>query len=699
MSFHHSAAFVRVVVLVTFALLSVPFGPAVAADPSADPALESEIPEGTELIVVSATRGAHDLSTLPMSATVHSGKELDEAPDYALDGVLRNVPGVFVTTRSSAVTHPTAQQISMRGLGGSRSLVLLDGVPVNDGFGGWINWSKLPIRNLERVDVVRGAGASLWGNYAMGGVVNVVTRPADERAVIARGSYGSFDTGTADAYVSDATGDTGVSLRYRFFDTDGYKVVAKGQRGSVDREASSRSHFLDGRIDHAFSDSTLANLTLTLFDEDRNVGTPITDNSRKSLDSALRLTHDAEEFGQFRLSIFGSAQQFDNNNSCVDPPPVTDTCREGPRASESRIIEQDIPTGQVGAFFEWSKGFEPWDALLTAGLDFQHVQARNREELFAPYPDPGSRTTSGKQETLGGYLQAELYPLEDLEVLASVRVDYWRTFDGERRSNRGLPTDGLTRFRDQSEVEVSPRLSLRYAVDESLALRGGVYRAFRAPNLNELYRGFFAGGRVFSGNPELGSELLRIGGELGFDWTVGPATLHVTGYWNELDDFIDFVFSGGGFVRQNFTQVRARGVEIELPIQLTETILIAPSYVFADSTIQKFGTTGSSRVGNQIRNVPRNTFLFTARYDDPDWFRLEFLGRYIGVSYGDDRNTDKLEPHFVLDVSLSRKLGEHWEVFLMAQNITDEEYVARRVGDLGTIGVPQNFWGGIRYDW
>lgn len=687
--------FAPFIALAAAGLLCALSSAAVAADEGLEPALAAEVPDDTEVIVVSATRGKHDLSTLPMSATVLSAKELDEAPDYALDGVLRSVPGVFVTTRSSAVTHPTAQVISMRGLGGSRSLVLLDGVPLNDGFGGWINWSKIPSRNIERVEVVRGAGASLWGNYAMGGVVNVITRPADERAVIARGSYGSFNTGTADAYVSDVTGDTGVSLRYRFFDTDGYKVVAKDQGGSIDRKASSRSHYLDGRVDHAFSDSTIASFTLTLFDEERNVGTPITDDSRKSLDAALRLTHDADGLGVFRLSLFGSAQQFDNNNSVVDAN----------RSSEQRIIKQDIPTGQVGAFVEWSKGFEPWDTLLTAGLDFQHVQARNRENLYAPFPDPGTRSTSGKQETLGGYVQAEVHPLENLELLGSIRVDYWRTFDGEQRNNRGLPSDGLTRFKEQSEVEVSPRLSVRYVVSEALALRGGVYRAFRAPNLSELYRGFFAGNRVFRPNPDLSSELLRIGGELGFDWTLGPATLHVTGYWNELDDFIDFVFvpsspgNEASFLRENVTQVRARGVEIELPIQLTDTILIAPSYVFADSTIQKFGTSGSSRVGNQIRNVPRDTFLFTARYDDPRWFMLEFLGRYIGVSYGDDRNTAKLDPHFVLDVSLSRDLGENWELFLMAQNITDEEYVARRTGNLAYIGVPQQFWGGIRYDW
>ena len=100
------------------------------------------------------------------------------------------MPGVYVTSRSSAVTHPTAQTMSMRGLGGSRSLLLLDGVPINDAFGGWINWSKIPLRNIERVEVVRGAAGSLWGNYAMGGGVNVITRPAGERAAVLRGSYG-----------------------------------------------------------------------------------------------------------------------------------------------------------------------------------------------------------------------------------------------------------------------------------------------------------------------------------------------------------------------------------------------------------------------------------------------------------------------------------------------------------------------------
>ena len=671
--------------------LSVPLHPWVihADESEAASSAATRAPDDTEVIVVSATRGERDLSTLPLSASVLSAEELDVAPDYALDGVLRNVPGVFVTTRSSTVTHPTAQSVSMRGLGGSRALVLVDGVPVNDGFGGWINWSKIPIRNLERVEVVRGAGASLWGNYAMGGVINVVTRAPDERAFSLRGSGGSFNTGTFDAYMSEVFGDTGVSLRYRFFDTAGYKVLVKDELGSIDEDASSRSNFLDLRMDHEFAERTSANLSVTMFDEDRNVGTPLTDDSRKSVDATFRFAHEDDRAGKFRLSVFGAAQQFDNNNSRVN----TD------RSSEDLALTQDIPTRSIGTFLEWSKAFDPWNTLLTAGMDFRHIQGKNREEILPALPDPGTRTTSGKQQTFGWYVEAEVYPLEDLEVLGSVRLDYWRNFDGERRSNQGLPSDGVTKFDSKSELEVSPRLALRYAVTDELALRGGVYRAFRAPNLNELYRGFYAGNTFFQGNPDLDAEILKIGGEVGFDWTVGPANLHVTGYWNELENFIDFAFGPGGAVRQNVTEVRARGVEIELPIQLTETILIAPSYVFADSTIQKFGTTSNSRVGNQIRNVPRDTFLFTARYDDPDWFLLEFLGRYVGKSYGNDSNSQKLDAHFVLDLSVSRKIGDHLEVFFMAQNITDKEYVARRLGANAYIGIPQQFWGGLRYAW
>jgi len=679
------------VAVAAIACLSGPIQPKLALADEFDSAAPRASSDDAELIIVTATRGKRDLATLPLSASVISAEELDVAPDYALDGVLRNVPGVFVSTTSSTITHPTAQSASMRGLGGSRALVLLDGVPVNDGFGGWINWSKIPIRNIERVEIVRGAGASLWGNYAMGGVINVITRAPDERVFSLRGTGGSFNTGTADAYASEVFGDTGVSLRYRFFDTAGYKVLVKEERGTVDAEASSRSNYLDLRVDHDFSDETAANLTLTLFDEDRNVGTPLADNSQQSLDAAFRFRHDDEKLGNFRLSVFGAAQQFDNNNSK----------QSGDRCCEELALTQDIPTRSIGTYLEWSRSFDPWRTLVTAGMDFRHIQGKNSEEILPTLPDHGTRSTSGKQQTLGWYVEAEMHPLEDLEVLGSVRLDYWRNFDGEQSSQRGLATDGVTKFATKSQVEVSPRLSLRYAITDELALRGGVYRAFRAPNLNELYRGFFAGNTPFEPNPELDAELLKIGGELGFDWNVGPALLHVTGYWNELENFIDFARPEGGpfrFQRQNLTEVRARGFEVELPIQLTDTLLFSPSYVFADSTIQKYAPQ-PERVGNQIRNVPRDTFLFTARYDDPEWFLLEFLGRYVGKSYGNDSNSQKLDAHFVLDLSLSRKIGDHLEVFFMGQNITDEEYVARRTGSNAYIGVPQQFWGGLRYAW
>ena len=141
---------------------------------------------GTELrlppVVVSATRLERTLADQPMSVTVVPKEQIQETPAQSLDDVLRTTVGINVPLIASYQIHPTGNSFSMRGLGGIRGLVMLDGVPINDPFFGYVQWNRVPMENIDRVEVVRGAAASVWGNYAMGGVVNIITRKPDKTA-------------------------------------------------------------------------------------------------------------------------------------------------------------------------------------------------------------------------------------------------------------------------------------------------------------------------------------------------------------------------------------------------------------------------------------------------------------------------------------------------------------------------------------
>ena len=222
--------------------------------------------ERLEPVVVTATRAEQPIGEAPASVTVLSREDIRQGAGQSLDDILRQVPGFSLFRRSSSlVSHPTTQGVSLRGIGpsgASRALVLLDGVPVNDPFGGWVYWDRIPLQSVEQVEVVRGGGASLWGNYALGGVINIVTRRPTERAAYFEGSYGTNDTHNVDLLLTDALGPFRLSLEGSHFATDGYPVVSSARRGTIDVDAGSSHTTSNGRVELQASPCSVAGLQL-----------------------------------------------------------------------------------------------------------------------------------------------------------------------------------------------------------------------------------------------------------------------------------------------------------------------------------------------------------------------------------------------------------------------------------------------------
>ncbi|MES1168358.1 MAG: Plug domain-containing protein, partial [Oleiharenicola lentus] len=146
-------------------------------------------------MVVSTARTAEPPDQVPFAATIVTADTLRTTPSTVLDGALRSLPAFSLFRRSDSLTaNPTAQGVSLRGLGpsgASRSLVLLDGVPLNDPFGGWVAWTKVPRESLAGAELVRGGGATAWGNAALGGVVQLLTAPATPGGRLAA-TFGDF---------------------------------------------------------------------------------------------------------------------------------------------------------------------------------------------------------------------------------------------------------------------------------------------------------------------------------------------------------------------------------------------------------------------------------------------------------------------------------------------------------------------------
>ena len=232
--------------------------------------------EVLEEVVVTATRVPQDATQVAAPTTTLTREEILKTPFRGgdqVDDLLRHVPGVQPTNLSSRYNHPTAQFLSLQGLGTRRALVLLDGVPLNDGFGGWINWGRVPDL-IARVEVVPGGGSSLYGTWAMGGVVQILTeQPRIGSGIRFESAAGNLNTYRQSLSTRYGTDRLELTLGYRWYHSNGFITVPSDQRGPVDSADDSRHQNFNGAVAVNLNSNTKLTVSGGLFREDRSFGT------------------------------------------------------------------------------------------------------------------------------------------------------------------------------------------------------------------------------------------------------------------------------------------------------------------------------------------------------------------------------------------------------------------------------------------
>lgn len=659
-------------------------------------------------VVVSAERLEQPASEVAGHVTVLGPDALARSTALATDDFLRQVPGFQLFRRSSSlVSNPTAQGVSLRGLGASgasRTLVLLDGVPLNDPFGGWVPWSRVPLHALERAEIVRGPPAAAWGNYAMGGVIDLVTRSAPERpALQIEGEAGNRGTARAAAWGAGRSGPVGLSLWGEYLGFGGFPVVRDDQRGPIDVNAGSAHGVLDGRLAWAPGPAADVHLHVNLFDESRDNGTPLTDNASRAADVDGGVRFATADGSQWTVLSYVKASRFESrfSSQAVD------------RASERPATDQfAVPSTAVGATAQWVRRFGAH--RLTAGIDGSWLDAENQEDgRFLDGRFTRRRTAGAQQVFLGGWAQGVWAPRPALRLTGGVRLDGWWTADGFRTER---PLAGGQTLRDErlpgnDAVVASPSLAARWAVTGAVALRAGAYRGFRAPTVNELVRGFRVRNDVTEPNPLLEPERLY-GGEAGVEARQGRWDGQLTLYWDVIQDPIANVTVGSGpgdvppcgpippggvcRQRQNLGALRARGLEAETGVRLARHARLHAGVLWSDSVIVDAPAAPAVQ-GRRTAQVPRVLASGGASWEPPAGPRAAVQLRYVGQQFENDVNTLSLGGFAVADVFLGWRMGERWEVFFRIENALDRSYPVGKTADgLVTVGTPLLAHGGVR---
>ena len=664
--------------------------------------------------VVTATRSAQTVLSVPASVAVLDTRAIEMSPARSVADFLRIIPGFSIRDfQSSLVSHPSRHSPAMRGLGGSSSsrvLVLLDGVPLNDPFAGWVHWSRVPMTLLSRAEVVRGGGSGVWGDRALGGVINLMTvepRQNDLQLSLSAGGQGTARTGGS---ATVRRGKASVQLAGDYTTTDGFIVVHPDVRGSIDVPAGARDVVGFARARYEFTPLRSAYLSANVLDEQRDNATPLRRNDTDAHELRGGVQWVTAGGSRLAANVFTNAQTHQHyfTSEALD------------RESETPSLNQHTPARSTGAHASWSRQLLQRHDVST-GIDASLIDGAVNEDLsFVSGAFTRHRFVEGRQSLWGVYVQ-DLFEVTDrAKLLASVRFDSRNTYSG-RREERDLVNPRVlldTSYADAAESRISHNLGLRVQASDEVSLRVNSYTAFRSPTLNELYKPFREAGNVITeANPSLATERL-VGFEAGFDLTMGPAMARLTAFHTRVHDPIfeltveaagatgrsiapcGFVPAGGTCrQRRNVDLMESRGVETELELRVTDDLSLRGSYGYNPTEVLR-AASAPALVGKESRANARHNYTVIAAYERPTVANVAVTVRSAGRRFEDDLNQLDLESFVVTDLRGSRRITAQTQLFLGVENMFDVEYpVSRANTGLVRIGGPRLLEGGIRYRW
>ncbi len=691
--------------------------------------------------VVTASRTPQLAEQVAVSVRTFDAETLRATPAATLDGALRSVPGFSLFRRSDSFSaNPTAQGVSLRGLGpsgASRSLVLLDGVPLNDPFGGWVAWTKVARENLARIEVVPGGGASAWGNAALGGVVQLLTQQPSAQTTAANATFGDFGTRSAEVAHTQPGALGTFDLGAQVFATDGFTLVAPERHGPIDVAAWSRHTLMHLRWRQPLGEKLSWSASFRSYEEQRGNGTPYQRNGSRERSLAVNFAGQPVDAFAWKATAYAQDQVFSSTFSSVNAT----------RTAETPASDQfSVPSTAMGAAWTgtWKQGH---DSRTSAGADARTTRGETREYFtFAAGNFTRLRVAGGKQADLGLFALHEQALVPALRGTVGVRLNSWEEAAGHRcESDRATGVASRDdHYADRDGTAFSPSLGLVWKPDAAWRLRANTQQAFRRPTLNELYRPFRQGANVTEANPALRTEKVTTG-EVGAEWillekileasppkndpdvvllsrfprpTPTPRrilTLAATAFWNDLHDAVGNVtiargpgtfpivgtLAAGGLGRQrlNLDRTRTQGVELSATWNATTAFSFNAAVLFNDATVRR-ATVAPALVGKQVAQVPRRSATLGATWRAPGQLTFTPRVRWIGRQFEDDENALVLGEVVVADLGVTRPLTKRLTLFLTLENLTAARVETGRSADgVVNVGTPRLLLGGVRGAW
>jgi vitamin B12 transporter len=620
-----------------------------------------------------------------------------------IEDVLRDVAGLQQFRRSDARSaNATSQGATLRGLGGnasSRALLVLDGVPQTDPFGGWVTWPAFAPGRLGGIRVTRGGGSGVYGSGALAGTIELESAGPGDLAPVSGGiSAGSRQSYGTDATLSAKLGGGFAFLSGDYARGDGFIPIVADQRGRADIAAKYRQASVAVRAVVPVAEKTELQASALAFTDRRTRGLTFTDNGGDGADASVRIVHRGD-WGWSGLAWL-QLRKFQSRAASIDAA----------RTQATPTLDQyNVPSTGVGARFELRPPVGT-DRELRIGSDWRHVTGETKEffTYIAGSPTRG-REAGGQSDTFGAFVEGSIKLGEQITLTAGGRIDRWLIRDGHL-FERTLATRAPLRtdhFANRSGWRPTARGGVAAQVSDTIGLRGAAYLGWRLPTLNELYRPFRIGADATAANAGLSPERLK-GAEIGLDWRpAAHVRISATAFSNRLNGAIanvtvargPGVFPGVGFVsaagvyrqRQNLDAIAARGIEVDANLSQNDWRLQA-SYAFTDAEVHA-SALAASLDGLSPAQVARHQASATL-----GWRWLSTTMRYVSRQFEDDQNQRRLRDAVTVDAVATIPLTDRLALSIRGENMTDTR-VETAISASGVLerATPRTLWIGLRF--
>jgi iron complex outermembrane receptor protein len=659
--------------------------------------LEPQISEIAET-VITATRTQRNIKDLPASVRLITAEQIKEMPSATVDDLLRTEANINVDRKNGIFSKNAS--VNMRGLNSSaRTLVMLDGVPLNKADGGGVNWNRINTESVDRIEVIKGPGSAMYGGNAMGGVINVITKDIQaEPAGSIKVSLGSCNTQGAQAWLSGRTKvlpKLGWSINSFYRRGDGYIIAPEETRDSTDVKTYLWEYNVGGKLAYNFNDSSRLEVGYNYFDDKTGDGVQVYDPEGGYY--KYRTNHAYTTYHGFIGKTQITANAYIQLENYMNQKEQLKTEKTPPYAITQYVLYlTDSHRNDAGM---WISATTKAGAghKITYGSDIR-LSGVDASDIYFTSTD--TITNKGKMNAYAIFVQDEFSMLSNrLKIVTGARADAVNFSDASFTIASPSYTNSYMmeytgNYDNKSWLAISPKLGARYDLNHYNSVYLNYAAGFRPGTLDDMCRSGSISKGFKMANPELEPEHLN-NFEAGGTFVVNkyvriePSVYYSIG--RQFQYFVgtgDTVYSTSGakpiLKRENVSKAAVTGAEATLRINPAKSLEITLTYAYNHSVIKEFDTVrfeAKDLSGKFLMEVPKNRFTTMVNWKNK-YLNSMLVYEYTGPLYTDDENLVEMPAYYRLDAKISHVFARHYSLSLTIQNLTNNIYTDNK-GNLG----------------